>query len=76
MKETKELNNIFEAIDKWVKKHKGNVQFVGSLMAFKGKDFEIVDDRILAFGIKESLREDLKNLDEEIEKDSEDFVNW
>lgn len=76
MKESKELNNIFEAIDKWAKKHDGKVQFIGSFMAFKGKDFDVVNDRICAFGIKESIRDSLKDLDEEVEKEKEDFVNW
>lgn len=76
MKETKELKNIFEAISQWVKKHDGKVHFICDFMAFKGKDFKVVDDRILAFGIKESLRESLKNLDEEVEKEKEEFVSW
>ncbi len=76
MEGSKELNNIFEAINKWMKKHDGKVQFIGSFLAFKGKDFDVVDDRILAFGIKESLRESLKDLDEMVEKEKEEFVDW
>ncbi len=76
MEESKELNDILEAIERWVNKHKGNAQFIGSLCAFKGKDFDVVDDRMLAFGFKDMLRDDLKNLDEEVEKEKEDFVNW
>ena len=76
MEGSKELNNILEAIEKWVNKHNGNVQFIGSFMAFKGKECEVIDDRILAYGFKDMLREDLKNLDEEVEKEKEGFVNW
>ncbi len=76
MKESKELKNIMEAIDKWQKKHKGNVQFVGSFMAFKGKDYEIFDDRILAYGIKDILKIDLKELIKLVSKEKEEFVNW
>ena len=73
---SKELNEIFEAIDKWTKKHKGNVDFIGSFMAFKGKDFDVFDDRILAYGPKESLEIDLKELGKRVEEEKEDFVNW
>jgi len=76
MEGSKELNNIFEAIEKWFKKHDGNVQFIGSFLAFKGKDFDVVDDRLLAYGIKSSLRESLASLDEEVEKEKEEFVSW
>jgi len=76
MKDSKEFENLLEAIHKWVKKHDGKVQFIGSFLAFKGKDFDVVDDRLLAFGIKKSLREDLKNLDEEVEKEKDEFVSW
>ncbi len=76
MEGSKELNNIFKAIDKWMKKHKNNVHFIGSFMAFKGKDFEVIDDRMLAYGIKDMLKEDLKGLDEEVEKEKGEFVSW
>lgn len=76
MKNSKELNNILEAIQKYIEKHKGDVQFVGSFLAFKGKDFDVVDDICLAYGIKDSLRESIKEMDEMIEKEKEDFVNW
>ena len=75
MKGSKELNEIFESIDRWVKKHKGNVQFIGSFLAFEGKEFDIVDDRLLAYGPKDLLRDNLKDMDEMIEKEKE-FVNW
>lgn len=76
MKGSKELNNIFEAINKWMKKYNNNVLFVASFIAFKGKDCKVVDDRMLAFGEKDSLRLSLKGLDEGVYEDKEDFVNW
>lgn len=75
MKDSKELEGILNAIEKWCKKHKGNVQFVGSFMAFKGEDFEIFDDRILAYGVKDTIKIDLKELTKQINKEK-DFVNW
>ena len=76
MEGSKELNNIFEAIDKWAKKHKENVNFIGSFMAFKGKDFDVIEDRMIAYGPKESIKISLESLNEEIEKEKEDFINW
>ena len=76
-KDSKELDNILTAIGKWVKKHDGNVGFVGSFHAFdEKKDFEIFDDRILAFGPKELILMDLKELAKEVKKETDDFVNW
>ena len=76
MEGSKELNDIFEAIDKWTNKHKGNVDFIGSFIAFKGKNFDVVDDRLIAYGLKENLKISLESLDEGLKKEKEDFVNW
>lgn len=76
MEGSKELNDIFEAIDKWVKKHKENVNFIGSFVAFKGKEFDVVEDRMIAYGPKESMKISLESLNEAIEEEKEDFVNW
>ena len=76
MKQSKELKNIFDAIDKWVVKHKGKVCFVGSFMAFKGKEFDVIDDRFIAFGLNESLKLSLKEMSDELKKEKEEFVNW
>jgi len=76
MKNTKEFENVLDAIGKWVEKHKGNVHFVGSFMAFKGKNFDVVDDRLFAYGDKNLIRENLKEIDTMVEKEKEEFVNW
>lgn len=76
MKNSKELKNIIKAIEQYVKKHKNNVQFIGSFMAFKGEDFEVVDDIILGYGIKKTLLIDIKELKKMVKKEKEDFVNW
>lgn len=73
---SKELENIRKAIEKYMNKHNDNVQFVGSFMGFKGKDFEIIDDIIFAYGTKKSLKIDLKETLKMIEKEKGDFVNW
>jgi len=76
MKGSKELNDIIKAINEWAKKHKGNVQFIASFMAFKGKDFDVIDDRIFAYGVKETLRLDLKELDTQVCEEKGGFVSW
>ena len=76
MKGSKELNNIIDAINAWAKKHKGNVQFIASFMAFKGKEFDIIDDRMFVHGVKKTLRLDLKELDTQVCEEKEDFVHW
>ena len=73
---SKELDNILIAIEKWVKKHKGHVEFVGSFHAFdEKKDFNIVDTCILGYGTKKNVQFILRKLAEEVKKEK-DFVNW
>ena len=76
MEASKELDNILEAIEKWVNKHKGNVSFIGSFVAFKGKECEVIDDRIISYGVKDTLKIALESLNEGISQEKEDFVNW
>lgn len=73
---TKELENIKKAIEKYVDKHDGNVQFVGSFLAFEGNEFDIVDDIVLAYGTKDTLKIDLKEILKMVKKEKGDFVNW
>jgi len=76
MKQSKELQNIIKSIEIYFKKHRGKVQFIGSFLAFEGKDFKVVDDLVLAYGIKSSLREAIKDIDEMLEGEKEELVNW
>ena len=76
MEGSKELNDIVTAIQKWVDKYNGDVQFIGSFMAFKGKNFDVVDNRIIAYGLKSNMKLSLDELTEQIEKEQEEFVNW
>jgi len=76
MKNSKELEDITKALSKWIDKHKGEVQFVGSFMAFKGKDCEVVDDLIVGYGSKETIQMELDELNKMVKKEKEDFINW
>lgn len=73
---SKELKAIFKSIDKWAKKHKYNVEFIGAFYAFKGENFDIFDDTITAYGTKGSLKITLQELLKQIKKEKKDFMNW
>ncbi|MBU0958748.1 MAG: hypothetical protein KKB31_02255 [Nanoarchaeota archaeon] len=77
MEQSKELKAIVNAIDKWVKKHKGNVSFFGDFMAFEGEEFEVVDDMVISYGLEDVIKIGMKELKELIkkEKDKDGFVN-
>ena len=45
-------------------------------MAFKGEECEVVDDRMFAYGAKDTLLIDLKELVKMIKQEKDDFVNW
>jgi len=72
---SKEMQELINAIDKWVKKHNENVSFIGSFVAFD-KDSEVIDDRLFCYGGKEVLKEQIYNLAEIlITKEKEEFIN-
>ena len=78
MKRSKELKAIGKAIENWVNKHKGNVCFFGEFVAFKGKEFEVFDDKIMAYGSEDVIKIGINELKKEIkkDKDKDDFVNF
>ena len=73
---SKELNNLKKAIRSYCDKYKGNVQFVGSFMAFKKDDAEIYDDMYFAYGEKKTLKIDLEELLKIVNEVKEEFINW
>lgn len=75
-KDTKELNNIKKSINQWFEKHKGNVVFIGSFSAFKGKECNVVDDLIVGFGPKGAIKIILKDFDRMVKKEKRDFISW
>jgi len=46
------------------------------ICAFKGKDFDIVDDRIFVYGTKQGLNIDLTELNKQIKKEKTNFIDW
>ncbi len=73
---TKERENLIKAIESYTKKHKGNVLFIGSFCAFKENDFEMIDELIVGYGDKESIKITLKDLQQHLKNEKEDFLNW
>ena len=74
-KETKEFKNMMSAIDKWVKKHDGRVNFVADFIAFD-KKIDIIEDRIIAYGPKECIKLSMKEINGYLKEEKEDFCNW
>lgn len=77
MKRSKELKAIVKAIENWMKKYKNDICFYGEFVAFKGKECEVVDDLMLAYGLESVIKIGMKELKEEIkkDKDKDGFVN-
>ena len=74
VKISKEMRELINAIDKWEKKHNGNVSFIGSFVAFD-KDDEVIDDRLFSYGAKGVLKEQIYALAEIVTKNKEEFIN-
>ena len=72
------IDKIMEAINKVLKECKEKdeeMSFVGSFVVFD-KDSEVIDDRIIAYGYKETIDIQLDAINEELEKEKDDFVSW
>jgi hypothetical protein len=67
--------DISKAIKKYMTKHKNNVQFHASFLAFEGKECNVIDDIMFCYGTKESLLIDLTAMIKEIKKEKE-FIDW
>lgn len=69
------INDILQVIQKWAETHE--VSFIGSFVEFDGTDkWEIVDDRIIAFGTKEVIQIDLDSFKEMLDAEKDEFINW
>lgn len=73
---TKELNNLLLAANKYIEKHKGKVSLILDVCAFKGKECDVIDDRIMIFGLKESILIQQTELLKVVEKEKEEFIAW
>jgi len=75
MEQTKELKNLIKAIDKFIKKHDGNVEVIGTFTAYNPETKDSVEDIIVGYGKKQVIKQELKMLTEDIKKEKE-FINW
>lgn len=74
-KSSPEMNRILNAIDNFVKKNDGNVCFHAGFFVFD-KEGDVKEDRLLAYGIKNSLLISGKELLKMMKKEKKDFINW
>ena len=71
------MKDLQKAIEKWIKKNKGDVSFIGSFTALD-KEGEVIDEESLIFGYgdRDLVEISLGELNSQLEKDKEDFINW
>jgi len=67
------LEDVLEVIDEWSKDN--DVCFIGKFASFD-KDDEMVEDRIIGYGHKDTLKMGLNSLTEMLKNDKEEFINW
>ena len=77
--ERKSIDYLTGSIDRWVRANQRDgriVEFYGSFWAVNPEnDFEVEDDRMFAYGSKETLAISMEELAKLIINDKEDFVN-
>ncbi len=72
------LDYLMGCIQKWEEANKGKgkmVEFYGSFIVFN-EDFDIIEDRLLAFGFKDTLIITIEDMAKAFINEEEDFINW
>lgn len=78
----KELQNVLNAIDKWTKKNKNDVTFVGFFVStdpkkLKNKEEDIIlDSRIIGYGNRKVVESSIQVLQDNLKADKSEFINW
>ena len=49
---------------------------IGSLVSFKGKNCKVADNVIMGYGIKQGLVDSVEEIEDLLENEKEEFVNW
>lgn len=70
---SKEVNEVLKALNNYIDKHQGNCMVSLSICAFDN-DSNVIDDRILLYGVKDVLLVDIKHMLKEIKKDERKFL--
>ena len=78
--DTSSVEWLSSKIQEWERSNKDKgriVEFFGSFFSVDyEKDYEIKNDRVFAFGLKKTILNTLKEINKEIKKEKELFVNW
>jgi hypothetical protein len=74
------LDWLIDKIHAWEKSNKEKgliVEFFGSFLSVDPtKDFNKEEDRVIAFGLKDSIMNTLNEFSSEVFKEKEEFLNW
>ena len=71
---SKELQAIFDALNVYIDKHNGEVQFALDISAFD-KNGNVVDDKLCLYGFKDCLEVAVDALDEAIKNHPDNFIS-
>ena len=78
--EISSISYLTNHIEKWAKENQKQgkeVEFHGAFWVVNpDKDFEVEDDRMFAYGSKETLLISLEEMAKNIVNEKEEFVNW
>jgi len=70
------MKEIKKAIEKWMKKNKGDVALLCSFVSFD-KNGDVKDDSLVfGYGYKPTIKVILDDMNENVKKEKEDFINW
>lgn len=74
------LDDVLSVIQDWVESNDGNVCFIGNFVSFRDVDYKqddfIKEDRTLASGNKGALKDFVDDLNERLNNEKDDFINW
>ena len=74
------IDYLASCVEKWMRANQEQgkiVEFYGAFWVINpDKDFEVEDDRMFAYGSKDSLVISLEEMAKNIIDEKEDFINW
>ena len=71
---SKEFDDIIEAINKWTKSRDSKVCFIGAFLAYEEEEHK--DNRIILYGYKEGLEEQIKDIKKALKEEIDSsFIN-
>ena len=80
MKKKESIDYLVDCIDKWVKENEkqGRItEFFGSFWIINPeKEFDVEEDRVIAYGLKETLIMSIEEMAKMMIDEKDEFVNW